>query len=367
MPFLEIDQLTQLFPGGGGGVHSISFSVEQGECVAMLGPSGSGKSTLMRLIAGLNEPDSGTVRMDGREVTDWPPHRRKVAFVPQKPALYPEMTVGQLVEASSSLRARNREETKKGTISPAEALNLLRLEPLVDRRAHQLSGGEKQRISLAIALVRGADLWLLDEPFAPLDQPFRAEFRQDLHLIHERCAATIIFVTHDPVDAWALGRRVGVLGEGRLQCFGSPEELAARPGNRFVAFCLGRFCFVDGKTRDGNFESDDGSVVGRLPDGMTLPDRITLGVRSRELMRTMPTPTDASRAIAFRGWTVSSAVPESEGWMLTLTRGTVRIEAVWKSGRPPLGETADWFCPADRCEWFDPRSGNRIETNVRVG
>ena len=202
-------------------------------------------------------------------------------------------------------------------------------------------------------VVRGANVWLLDEPFAPLDPPFRAEFRHLLHLIAERCAATIVLVTHDPVDAWALGRRVGVLGDGRLQCFGTPEELAARPGNRFVAFCLGRFCFVDGKSADGQFASDDGSVsASRSGSGAGL----TLGVRPGDVRRGVP----GEPAAVFRSWAVAAASPDGANWLLTLSRGRGRIHATWLGEPPAIGTTADWWCPAERCEWFDTETGNRL-------
>ena len=352
---LNLINVSKSFPTGSGGVRDISFDVEAGECVAILGPSGSGKTTLLRLIAGLEVLDSGTIRIGGIDVTRMPPHRRGIAFVPQKPALYPEMTVDSLVESananSSSIRI-------SPVMSPSEAIELLRLDALRNRRPHELSGGEKQRVSLARALVRGASVLLLDEPFAPLDPPFRAEFRHDLLLINERCAATILFVTHDPVDAWALGRRVGVLGDGRLQCFGTPEVLAAHPSNRFVAFCLGRFCFVEGKTNGGNFESDDGSVSGTLPTTVTTANRIALGVRSKDVTRNVQTVP----AVTFRGWTVSAAIPDGAGWTLTLIRGGARLEAWWPPGSSlPLGETSDWRCPLDRCEWFDGPSGERLK------
>ena len=265
---LRLEGVCKSFPGGGG-VRDLSLSLAPGDSVALLGPSGSGKTTLLRLIAGLDRPDTGRVFIDGPDVTEVPPHLRGVAFAPQKPALYPHMTVRELIASPFPL--------PPSPVPVADAIRLLNLDSLLSRRPHELSGGERQRVSLARAVVRGASIWLLDEPFAPLDPPFRAEFRRALHLIAGRCAATILFVTHDPVDAWALGRRVGVLGDGRLQCLGTPEALAARPGNRFVAFCLGRFSFADGTVSDGRFAADDGSAA--CPAPIPGPRRVTRAIR----------------------------------------------------------------------------------------
>lgn len=347
MSSLSIQALSKSFPASPGGVRDVSLSVDAGECVAILGPSGSGKSTLLRLIAGLEQPDSGTIQIGGKEVTNVPPHKRGVAFVPQRPALYPHMTVRELIDSPVS--------RLPSPVSTTEVVRMLNLEPLLARRPHELSGGEQQRVSLARAVVRGASVWLLDEPFAALDPPFRAEFRHRLHLIAERCAATILFVTHDPVDAWALGRRVGVLGDGRLQCFGPPEELARRPGNRFVAFCLGRFCFIEGRIRNGLFESDDGSVS--CPAPLTgSEERVTLGIRPEAMARGEVN----GPAATIRGWTVTQVMTESSGWNLTLGRGLSRLNA-WCAGEPPaVGSTADWWTPANGCEWFDGHDGRRI-------
>lgn len=363
MPSLSLRSITRRYSQGGG-VHAITGDLESEDRLVLLGPSGSGKTTLLRLIAGLETPDSGTIAIDGRDVTNVPPHRRGIVYVPQKPALYPEMTVSELVGPHP------------------EAIERFHLSGLTDRRPHQLSGGEKQRVGLAKALSSGAKLWLLDEPFAALDPPFRAEFRSVLLLIAASARATIILVTHDPVDAWALGRRVGVLGDGRLQCLGTPEELRLRPGNRFVAFCLGSFCLVDGfatMVSDGRpgepgrgesggviFTTPDGSVTGPLPHVLRSwppsTTRLTLGLRPDDVR--LGLPDDPRDAVRLMGWAPESAAPaDSTGgrWILTLARGPHRVRVAWPSALPPpVGVTADWHASANQCVWFDER-GDRIE------
>jgi ABC-type Fe3+/spermidine/putrescine transport system ATPase subunit len=194
-----------------------------GERLALLGPTGSGKSTLIRLVQGLENPDSGEIFLDGKSLAKVPPHLRNVTLLPQRPALYPQLTARQNIDIVTPIGQFKQ-----------EMLDILNLGSLLDRYPHQLSGGEKQRVALAKILRRGAGLWLLDEPFAALDQEFRSEFRYDLHLLLEASSATIIVVTHDPIDALALGQRIGVLSEGRLLQLGSAGATGASYRSGFV-------------------------------------------------------------------------------------------------------------------------------------
>lgn len=212
------------------GLHDLSLSVATGERLVLLGPTGSGKTTLLRLIIGLESPTRGEIVFDGKRLNDVPPHERGIAFLPQRPALYPHLSV--------------RENLLIVCHEPAaisEAASLLKIPQLLNRRPNELSGGEKQRVALARAVLSKARLWLLDEPFAPLDPLFRSEFRKDLLLLLDSSQATMILVSHDPIDALALGRLIGVLGDGRLQQLGTPEELKARPCSRFVEAIAGQF------------------------------------------------------------------------------------------------------------------------------
>lgn len=232
-------------------------------------------------------------------------------------------------------------------------------------------------MALGKLLIRQAGVWLLDEPFGALDPVFRTEFRADLHLLLERTGATMIIVTHDPIDASALGRRIGVLGDGRLQQIGSPDELRTRPGNRFVAFCLGRLSLIDGRVNRGDpsgrtFVSECGSVVVPLPDwldsnlanrlGMATGGSLTLGIRPEAVAAVQADGSDATRpGVILAGWSVVAVEPAGSRWVLTAARGRTRIRVEWSSGSPPLvGSLADWFLPADHCVWFDGQTGRRI-------
>lgn len=212
------------------GLREVSLTVATGERLVLLGPTGSGKTTLLRLIIGLDTPTRGEIAFEGKRLNEVPPHERGMAFVPQRPALYPQLSVRENLAISCPEPA-----------SISEAAGLLKIPQLLERRPNELSGGEKQRVALARAVLSRARLWLLDEPFAPLDPLFRSEFRKDLLLLLDSSQATMILVSHDPIDALALGRLIGVLGDGRLQQLGTPGELKARPGNRFVEAIAGQF------------------------------------------------------------------------------------------------------------------------------
>ena len=340
---LRLHELSKVYPGGVVGLHPTSLDLDAGGRLALLGPSGSGKSTLLRLIAGLETPTTGAVTWNGTRLDGLPPHRRGVAFTAQRPALYPQLTVAEQLPPSPRR---------------AEAVALLRLEPLLTRLPATLSGGEKQRVVLAKLVCGDATLWLLDEPFASLDPVFRAEFRHDLHLLAELSGATMIVVTHDSTDALALGRRVGILGDGMLQRLGTPEELHARPGNRFAAFCLGQMSLVDGVVRGDepagrSFRSACGHILVPLQGVGAWPARLTLGLRPGDLRPVPPGTVPRPGEVLVAGWPVAFAEPCGGGWLVTAARGRTRLRGAWPAGSPPgIGTPTDWVFPTDRCEWF---------------
>ncbi len=357
MSSLQLLGVRKSFPDSA--VGPVDLLVEAGETLVLLGPSGSGKSTLLRLVAGLEELDAGEIRIGGERVDRLPPHRRGVGLVPQRPALYPHLSVGQILQRDQ------------------EAAKLLQLTPLLDRFPHQLSGGERQRVALARLFVRAAPVWLLDEPFSGLDPVFRPEFRHDLHLLRARQGVTILLVTHDPADAFALGQRIGVLGDGTLQQIGTSEQLRDHPANRFVAAAIGRFCLFDGTLESrgggdlsGQFVSECGSVsvpvpadtLRQLPPGTS--HSLTLGIRPEDIS-SVPSgsevPNPSGDRICLTRWPVVSAEPDGSGWLVTLAQDRTWVRARWSTGSPPrVGTPSDWVFPIERCSWFDGRTGRRI-------
>ena len=232
---IEVEHLTKRF-GSTVVVDNVSLSIAKGELFVLLGPSGSGKSTLLRMIAGLAEVDSGTVKLHGRDVTGVSPKDRGIGFVFQHYGLFRHMNVADNVEFA--LRVR-RVAKRKRRARREELLQLVGLSGLADRYPRQLSGGQQQRVALARALAHEPEVLLLDEPFGALDAKIRLELRQALRRIQEELKLTAVFVTHDQEEAFELADRLAVLRDGRLLEVGEPEELYLRPRSPFVATFLG--------------------------------------------------------------------------------------------------------------------------------
>jgi multiple sugar transport system ATP-binding protein len=217
-------------------IEGLDLEVADAEFLVLLGPSGCGKSTLLHAIAGLVEPASGEVFIGHTDMTQAEPADRGIAMVFQSYALYPSMTVEQNLSFGLRVRGVAREEIARRV---RRASDLLRIGELMSRRPAQLSGGQRQRVAIGRALVREAGVFLLDEPLSNLDAQLRADLRRELKLLHARLGATVIYVTHDQVEAMTLATRVVVMREGALQQAGTPREIYDRPANRFVAGFVG--------------------------------------------------------------------------------------------------------------------------------
>jgi multiple sugar transport system ATP-binding protein len=253
---VEVVGLTKTFSGHERpAVDHVDLATEEGEYLVLLGPSGCGKTTLLRMIAGLEQPTDGEVRIGGDVVNGLPPRSRRIAMVFQSYALYPHKTVRQNIEFP--LKAEKMPTGKRH--ERAEwAAELLGLVELLDRRPRQLSGGERQRVALARALVRDPSVFLLDEPLSNLDAKLRATARDDLKDFHERVGTTTIYVTHDQVEAMGMGDRIVVMLDGRVRQVGPPLAVYERPADTFVATFLG--------SPPMNLVPRDGVVVGFRPE-----------------------------------------------------------------------------------------------------
>jgi ABC-type sugar transport system ATPase subunit len=214
----------------------ISFEVDQGEFCILLGPSGCGKTTLLRIIAGLEHQDRGRILIDGQEVTDFTPKERDISMVFQSYALYPHMSAQE--NMAFPLKAR---KTPKGEIASKvrDTAVLLGIEDLLHRKPKELSGGQRQRVAIGRAIVRNPKLFLFDEPLSNLDAKLRNNMRVELAKLHHTLEATMVYVTHDQVEAMTLGQKIVLLHEGKIQQVGSPKDLYNRPANLFVATFIG--------------------------------------------------------------------------------------------------------------------------------
>jgi sulfate/thiosulfate transport system ATP-binding protein len=232
---IEVRNVTKRF-GAFSALHDVSVDVQDGALMALLGPSGSGKSTLLRVIAGLEEPDAGSVSIEGRDLTDAPARTRGVGFVFQHYAPFKHMTVHENVAFGLTVRKAPKREIDARV---KELLSLVRLDGLAGRYPSQLSGGQLQRMALARALAPQPSVLLLDEPFGALDVQVRAELREWLRRLHEEIHVTTIFVTHDQEEAMDVAAQIVVMNGGRIEQTGTPRELYEHPANEFVMSFVG--------------------------------------------------------------------------------------------------------------------------------
>ncbi len=217
-------------------IRPLNLEIEDGEFVVFVGPSGCGKSTLLRLIAGLEDTTAGSISIDGQDATDLPPGKRGLAMVFQSYALYPHMTVRKNIAFPMRMAKLPKEEQAKRIEAAAEVLNLT---DYLERRPGQLSGGQRQRVAIGRAIVREPSAFLFDEPLSNLDAALRVGMRLEISELHKRLETTMIYVTHDQIEAMTMADKIVVLNEGVIEQVGSPLELYRAPGNLFVASFIG--------------------------------------------------------------------------------------------------------------------------------
>ena len=217
-------------------IKNLDLSVERGQFCALLGPSGCGKSTLLRMIAGLEAVTQGTIHIGGVDVTHVPPAKRRIAMVFQSYALYPHMTVRQNISFSLRVAKAPKDVIERRT---NEVARMLQLEMLLDRKPAQLSGGQRQRVAIGRALVREPEVFLFDEPLSNLDAMLRVQMRVEIAKLHKDLSATMIYVTHDQVEAMTLADKIVVLDRGVISQIGAPMDLYLQPENKFVASFIG--------------------------------------------------------------------------------------------------------------------------------
>ena len=217
-------------------LHGVSLEISDGEFMVLVGPSGCGKSTLLRMLAGLEDINSGSIAIDGRVVNDVDSKDRDIAMVFQSYALYPHMTVRENMGFSLRLRNEDRNVTAQRV---EKASTILNLQPYLDRYPRELSGGQRQRVAMGRAIVRDPKVFLFDEPLSNLDAKLRVAMRSEIKALHQRLKTTTVYVTHDQVEAMTMADRIAVMNDGRIEQLGRPLELYDRPANLFVAQFIG--------------------------------------------------------------------------------------------------------------------------------
>jgi multiple sugar transport system ATP-binding protein len=235
MGALSIRQVRKSF-GAQDILKGIDIDIDEGEFLILVGPSGCGKSTLLSMIAGLDQPTSGSIHIAERDVTHTLPRDRDIAMVFQSYALYPNMNVAQNISFGLEMRKVPKAQREAAV---ARVAKMLQIEHLLERKPAQLSGGQRQRVAMGRALARDPKLFLFDEPLSNLDAKLRVEMRAEIKLLHQRTRTTTVYVTHDQIEAMTLGDRIAVMKDGVVQQLGTPDDIYSRPANRFVAEFIG--------------------------------------------------------------------------------------------------------------------------------
>ncbi|MCD7059565.1 ABC transporter ATP-binding protein [Pelagibacterium xiamenense] len=287
MNAIELKQVRKSF-GAAEVIHGIDLEVEEGKFYVFVGPSGCGKSTLLRMIAGLEDISEGELLIDGKRCNDVEPARRGLSMVFQTYALYPHMTVEQNMSFGLRMTGTGKAEAAERV---AEAARVLQLEPLIRRKPAQLSGGQRQRVAIGRAIVRHPRAFLFDEPLSNLDAELRVQMRVEIAQLHQRLGSTMIYVTHDQVEAMTMADKIVVLRDGRVEQHGAPLDLYNSPANRFVAGFIGspkmNFLPLDAVVlRESGLELSLGgqTIEWAAPNAPSdLADAVELGVRPEHL------------------------------------------------------------------------------------
>ncbi|MCS7055637.1 MAG: ABC transporter ATP-binding protein [Thermoflexales bacterium] len=290
MAYLELIRLRKVF-GATTAVASFDLEVERGELVAFLGPSGCGKTTTLRMIAGFEQPTEGRIRIDGEDVTDTPPNKRRLGMVFQSYALFPNMTVADNI-AFGLRMAKAPPQLIRQRVD--EMLALIQMEGYGKRYSHQLSGGQQQRVALARALAIQPRVLLLDEPLSALDAKIRQELRNEIRRIQQTLRITTIYVTHDQEEALALSDRIVVMNAGRIEQVGTPFEIYNRPQTEFVARFVGTLSTLRGVVgADGSIIVGDQAVrLGQPPTDKRPGDAVTIALRPETIALNSMMPGD---------------------------------------------------------------------------
>jgi multiple sugar transport system ATP-binding protein len=336
-------------------LHGVSVAARDGEFVVLVGPSGCGKSTLLRMIAGLESITDGEIEIGGRVVNELEPKERDIAMVFQSYALYPHMTVRANMAFALKLARRSREDIESEV---ARAAAILDLGPLLDRYPRQLSGGQRQRVAMGRAIVRHPAVFLFDEPLSNLDAKLRVQMRSEIKALHQRLGSTMIYVTHDQMEAMTMADRIVVMRDGHIEQVGTPLQIYDAPVNSFVASFIGSpaMNLIEGKvTADGMGLADSEGTLWPLPNGVAGHGGrlVQLGIRPEHITL------DAGGIPA----TVRSVEPTgSETHVQLLVGGKTIIAVLRDQPDIAIGDSVGISFDRQRAQLFDPQNGLRVSS-----
>jgi len=365
MASVSMRGVTKVFDGKVVAVNKVSLEVEDREFVVLVGPSGCGKSTLLRMVAGLEEVTEGEIHIDGKLVNDVPPKDRDIAMVFQNYALYPHMSVYDNMAFGLRLRKYTKEEIDSRV---REAADILGISQLLDRRPKALSGGQRQRVAVGRAIVRKPKVFLFDEPLSNLDAKLRVQTRTEISKLHERLKATIIYVTHDQVEAMTMGSRIVVMKDGLAQQVADPLTIYREPVNEFVAGFIGSpaMNLVDGQLKEEGgklkvscaaFEAEVPADTASALAGHT--GEIVLGIRPEDIYET----SDADRISHSARVTAHLDVVEPMGNEIFLyfeLGGKDLVARIDVRTPPSVNTDFDLLLDTDSLHYFDKESGESL-------
>jgi len=365
MAEVTLKNVDKVYPGNVKAVSDFNMEIKDGEFVVLVGPSGCGKSTTLRMIAGLEEITAGTVSIGDRVVNDVPPKDRDIAMVFQNYALYPHMTVRDNMAFGLKLRKYPRKEIEARI---QEAAKILHLSELLDRRPKALSGGQRQRVAVGRAIVRKPAVFLFDEPLSNLDAKLRVQMRVEISQLHGQLGATMIYVTHDQVEAMTMGQRIVVMKDGFVQQIADPLTLYDSPSNRFVAGFIGTppMNFFDGRIRgDGALAFEgDGGISLPVPERMTEAlasyrnKPIALGLRPEDIGSAVAEQLDGAPRVRAA---VDVIEPMGSESYIHLRAGESRFISRVDAHRTfAVGEEAEPAVFVDKAHFFDPETEQTV-------
>ncbi|HOV31893.1 MAG TPA: sn-glycerol-3-phosphate ABC transporter ATP-binding protein UgpC [Candidatus Hydrogenedens sp.] len=361
MAQVELKRLTKIYPNGLVAVKDVTLTIEDKEFIVLVGPSGCGKTTTLRMVAGLEEISSGDIYIDGKWVNNVHPKDRDIAMVFQNYALYPHMTVYKNMAFGLMLRGISKQEIDKRV---REAAEILGLTDYLGAKPRVLSGGQRQRVAVGRAIVRNPKVFLFDEPLSNLDAKMRVQMRAEISKLHHHLKATIIYVTHDQIEAMTMGDRIVVMNNGMVQQIGTPLELYNRPVNKFVAGFIGSppMNMIEGTIieKKGNlyFSRQEENIELKIPvtkQGNTKTfanKQVILGIRPEDI-------TNNQNQIPKLGISIPATVevvePTGAEMNLYLNTGTTTITArVKMDNEPPIGKPYVVDIDVEKIHLFDP-------------
>lgn len=350
-------------------IKDVDIEFDEGEFVVLVGPSGCGKSTLLNLIAGLETLTSGNIFIGEMLVNDVPPKDRNIAMVFQSYALYPTKTVHKNITFGMETRGIPLAEQERALKQVTE---LLHVEPFLERKPGQLSGGQRQRVAMGRALVRQPDVFLFDEPLSNLDAKLRIEMRTEIKKLHQRLGKTVIYVTHDQIEAMTLASRIAVMDNGRIRQFSPPEAIYEEPEDLFVAEFIGApsMNIVRGHIRKNNgyfveVTNPEGPIRFPLPDRLAQPaasrlnQEVILGMRPETISR-KGTQRPSAHVFSFVR-TIDVVEPTGPDTMLVFTLGNIEaIARVHPEDRQPSGTAYEFEVDMGKAKLFDGKTGKRL-------